>query len=132
MGAALVLARRSGRELPERVEAPDVLVAGVATYKLSRVISKDRVTAFARAPFTEFQERGRPAEVEEKPRGSGLRRAIGELLVCPYCLGLWISAGFHVGLLFAPRTTRFIASIFTALTISDFLQVAYKAARGRA
>ena len=129
VGAALVLARRSGRELPERVEAPDVLVAGVATYKLSRVISKDRVTAFARAPFTEFEERGRPAEVEEKPRGSGLRRAIGELLVCPYCLGLWISAGFHVGLLFAPRTTRFIASVFTTLTVADFLHVACKAAQ---
>ena len=65
-------ARRSGRELPERVEAPDVLLTGVATHKLSRMISKDRITAFARAPFTEFQERGRPAEVEEKPRGSGL------------------------------------------------------------
>ncbi len=129
--AALVAARRSGRELPERVEAADVLLTGVATHKLSRMISKDRITAFARAPFTEFQERGGPAEVEEKPRGSGLKRAIGELLVCPYCLGMWISAGFHVGLVFAPRTTRFLASIFSALTISDFLQIAYKASEDR-
>ena len=35
---------------------------------------------------------------------------------------------FSVGLLFAPRVTRFVASLFAALTIADFLQIAYKAA----
>jgi hypothetical protein len=131
VGGALVAAHRSGRELPERVAAGDLALMGVASHKISRLVSKDKVTAFARAPFTEFQEKGGPAEVEEQPRGAGLRRAVGELLVCPYCLGLWVSAGLHVGLIFAPRTTRFVASIFGALTISDFLQVAYKAAEDR-
>jgi hypothetical protein len=69
----------------------DVLLAGAATHKLARLIAKDKVTSFARAPFTEFQGKGGPSEVEGAPRGSGLRYAAGELLVCPYCLGLWIS-----------------------------------------
>src|SRR6188474_2840488 len=56
------------------------------------------------------------------------RRSGGELLVCPYCLDLWVVAGFSLGLLFAPRLTRFLASVFSALTISDFLQIAYRAA----
>src|SRR3954454_22044278 len=47
---------RSGRSFPERVGAGDLLMAGVATHKLSRIVSKDRVTAPLRAPFTEFQE----------------------------------------------------------------------------
>jgi hypothetical protein len=81
-----------------------------------------------RAPFTEYQGRGGPAEVEERARGGEVRGAIGELLVCPYCLGLWASGAFHVGLLFAPRTTRIAASTLAALTLSDFLQIAYKAA----
>jgi hypothetical protein len=34
----------------------------------------------------------------------------------------------HVGLIYAPRLTRTVASTFTALTIADFLQIAYKAA----
>lgn len=131
MGVALVAARRSGRQLPERVDAGDLALMGVASHKISRLVSKDKVTSFARAPFTEFQEKGGPAEVEERPRGTGARRAIGELLVCPYCLGLWVSAGLHVGMLFAPRMTRFVASIFGALTISDFLQIAYRAAEDR-
>jgi Protein of unknown function (DUF1360) len=128
---ALAAARASDRELPERIGAGDVVLLGTASHKLSRMMSKDRVTSFARAPFAEYQEPGGPGEVEESPRGRGLRRAIGELLVCPYCLGMWTSAGLHVGLIFAPRTTRLLASTFTALTISDFLQIAYKAAEDR-
>jgi len=131
MAAAVVAARRSGRELPERIGTGDLLLIGTATHKLSRLVSKDKITTFARAPFTEFQEKGGPAEVEEKPRGRGLRRTFGELLVCPYCLGLWFSGGFHAGLLFAPRPTRLAASVLSALTLSDFLQIAYKAAEDR-
>jgi hypothetical protein len=126
--AALLAARRGGRELPERVGAADVLTIGVASHKLSRLIAKDKVTSPLRAPFTEFEGEGGPSELEEASRGEGARKAIGELLVCPYCLGLWVVAGFSLGLLFAPRLTRFIASVFSALTISDFLQIAYKAA----
>jgi hypothetical protein len=127
LACVVVVARRSGRELPERVDAGDLVLIGAASHKLSRLVAKDRVTAFVRAPFTELQGKGAPAEVEERPRGRGLRRAVGELLVCPYCLGLWVSGGFHAGLLFAPRSTRFAASVLSALTISDFLQATYRA-----
>ena len=128
LAAALVAFKRSGRELPERIGLYDVVLVGTAAHKLSRVISKDKVTSFVRAPFTELEGKGGPAEFEERARGTGARRAIGELLICPYCLGLWVVAAFAVGLLAAPRLTRVIASVFSALTISDFLQIAYKAA----
>jgi hypothetical protein len=130
IGAAVLVAARTGR-LPERIETRDIVLLGTASHKLSRLLAKDKVTAFMRAPFTEYQEKGGPAELEESARGSGVRRAIGELVVCPYCLGLWVSGGFHAGMLFAPRATRFTASVFTALTISDFLQIGYKAAEDR-
>jgi hypothetical protein len=125
---ALLLARRSGRELPERVAAGDLATIGVATHKLSRLIAKDKVTSPLRAPFAEYEGEGGPSEFEESSRGKGARKAVGELLLCPYCLGLWVVAAFAVGLLFAPRLTRFIAAVFSALALSDFLQIAYKAA----
>jgi hypothetical protein len=128
VAAALALARRQGRELPAQVSAGELLLVGTASHKLSRLISKDKVTSPIRAPFTELEGKGGPAELEESSRGSGLQKAIGELLICPYCLGLWVVAGFSVGLIFAPRVTRFVASLFSALTISDFFQIAYKAA----
>jgi hypothetical protein len=128
LAAALVLARRQGRELPEQISAGQLLLVGTASHKLSRLVAKDKVTSPLRAPFTELEGKGGPAELEERSRGTGLRKAIGELLICPYCLGLWVVAAFSVGLVFAPRVTRFVASLFAALTISDFFQIAYKAA----
>jgi hypothetical protein len=125
---AVVLLRRSGRALPERYPLSDALLVGAATHKLARLVAKDKVTSFARAPFTEYQGTGGPSEVEEAPRGAGLRYATGELLVCPYCLGLWISTGFGIGLASAPRATRLVALVLSSLGISDFLQIAYKAA----
>src|SRR3954452_9688953 len=123
VGLFLAARARSGRALPERIGSGDLLLAGVATHKLSRVIAKDRVTAPLRAPFTEFEKEGGPGEVEEKPRGTGMRRAIGELLVCPFCLAQWVATGILTGLAVVPRATRFVCSIFAAVTISDFLQV---------
>ena len=128
VGAALAVAMRQGRELPEKVGAGELLLVGTASHKLSRLIAKDKVTSPLRAPFTELEGKGGPAELEESSRGTGARKAIGELLICPYCLGLWVVAGFSIGLIFAPRVTRFVASLFAALTISDFFQIAYKAA----
>lgn len=128
VSAALLVAHRQGRELPAKASPGELLLVGTASHKLSRLLAKDKVTSPLRAPFTELEGRGGPAEFEESSRGTGLRKAIGELLICPYCLGLWVVAAFSVGLIFAPRVTRFIASLFAALTISDFFQIAYKAA----
>jgi hypothetical protein len=84
-----------------------------------------------RAPFTSFQEQSGQGEVEEEPCGHGLRLAVGELLVCPYCLAQWVAAGLTLGLIGAPRLTRLVSSVFVADTISDFLQLTYRAAEDR-
>jgi hypothetical protein len=117
--------KRSGRELPERMEAGDLVLVAVATHKASRLIAKERVTSPLRAPFTRFQDDAGPGEVNEAARGRGVRRAVGELIVCPYCLGLWISAGFAAGLIVAPRPTRWTAAVLAAHFGSDVLQIAY-------
>jgi alpha-L-arabinofuranosidase len=55
----LLAAHRAGR-LPERFAASDLALAGVATYRLSRLIARDRVTSGLRAPFTRFVLRDVP------------------------------------------------------------------------
>jgi hypothetical protein len=127
-GAFGVWLRRSGRQLPEHVPAGDFALLTVATHKTSRLISKDRVTSTVRAPFTRFQDDAGAGEVNEAARGHGLQRAIGELLVCPYCLDLWIATAFTAGLLVSPRATRWIAFILSAVSGADVLQIAYKKA----
>jgi hypothetical protein len=126
--ASLWLAFRRRGELPESYGLLDIVTIGIATHKVARLISKDKVTAFMRAPFTRYQEPGGPGELEEEPRGEGLRYAVGELLVCPYCIAQWVVTGFAVGMVGAPKMTRLLALIFTGHAISDFLQIAYKAA----
>ncbi len=118
--------RRSGRELPERVAPGDIVLLTVATHKASRLITKDRVTSAVRAPFTEYQSDGGPAEVEERARGRGLRRALGELLVCPYCLGMWLATIFAIGLVVLPRPTRWAASVLCVHFGADVMQLGYK------
>ena len=132
LSAVLLLAtRRSRGRLPEKVGLDDLLVLGLATFRLSRTLGKDKVTSFLRAPFTEYQGRGGPAEVEERPRGSGVQRAIGELLVCPHCLAQWVAAAFVYGLALQPRATRLVASMFAVKAVSDALQLAYRAGEKR-
>ncbi len=124
--ASALLVRKCARQaLPERVEAQDLILFALSTQKLSRVITKDKVTAAFRAPFTEIEGKGGPGELEERSRGHGLRRAIGDLITCPFCLGTWIASGFIYGFLFTPRITRMLASIFAVSGIADFLQQAY-------
>jgi len=123
----LVAAHRTGR-IPDRIPPLDIVLAGVATHKLARLITKDKITGTFRAPFTRFQEKSGHAEVEEAPRGRGLRYALGELLVCPYCVAQWLSASFTLGYVFAPKTTRLLAAMWTAHAISDAAQLAYSAA----
>jgi hypothetical protein len=127
-GAALayVMARRrSARALPSDIPPTDIVLLALATYKLSRLLSKDRVTSFLRAPFTRYQGEAGPGEVSEEPRGSGLQRSIGELLVCPYCMGQWVGAGFLATYLARPRAARVAASLFAIVAGADFLQQAW-------
>jgi Protein of unknown function (DUF1360) len=116
---------RAGR-LPSRPHFDDIILAGVATHKLARIVTRDRATAPIRAPFTQYVASLGHGEVKETSRGRGLRRAIGDLLTCPFCTGPWIAGALFGGLSVAPRVTRFIAGLFAAVALSDALHHAYE------
>ena len=122
LSAAVCVSRRS---LPRRPAVGDVVLTAIATHKVARLLSKDPVTSPLRAPFTRFQGQSGEAEIDEQVRGTGTRKALGEVVTCPFCLDQWVATAFSFGLIFAPRATRFIAGVFTVTTLSDFLQLAY-------
>jgi len=122
-------ARWRARALPERIGPWDVALLSVATYRLSRSLSKDQIASPLRAPFTEYQAPGSAGEPTEQARAAGrVRRAVGELLTCPFCLSQWVATGLLAGHLLIPRATRAVTATLTAVGAADFLQVAY--ARG--
>ncbi len=132
VAAGLLVAHRTGRKVPDRVPLLDLLLLGVATFKLSRIISRAKVTSALRSPLTEFEQPIADGEVMERPTGSGIRKAIGELVLCPFCIAQWIGTCLYGGLLFAPSYTRFIASLFVSVTVSDFFQYFREAIRKKA
>ncbi|MGI5243796.1 DUF1360 domain-containing protein [Dactylosporangium sp. CA-139066] len=129
VAAVAGVARLTGRQLPVRPAAGDLALLAVATHKLSRLLTKDAITSPIRAPFTQFEEPAGEAELNESPRGHGARHAMGELLTCPFCTGVWVATGLGAGLVFAPRITRFGMGVAAAVAGSDFLHLAYDAAK---
>jgi hypothetical protein len=126
-GAALfaVAARRHGVRLPDRVPPWDVALLGTATFKASRLLSKDRITSFVRAPFTRRAEEGAGGEVNDAPRGQGVRRAVGELVSCPFCTAAWVAGTLVACYASAPRAARLVCAGLSAVTVADWLQYAW-------
>src|SRR4051812_12438914 len=121
----VALVRRRRAPLPLRPPLRDLIMAAVATHKLSRMIAKDSVLATVRAPFTRYQEPAGAGEVNEEVRGTGARHAVGELITCPFCLAQWVATGFPFGMILAPRATRQVAALMCCVAASDALQFAY-------
>jgi hypothetical protein len=121
--ALIATAQAKDRPLPQRIEPLDLVVGAAATYRFSKLVSKNVVTSPIRAPFTEYVGSGGPAESLEDARGTGVRRAIGELISCPFCVSVWAAATYTAGLVLCPRATRLGAAGLTVLTGADLLQL---------
>jgi hypothetical protein len=115
LGGFLILA---GPRLPERIAFGDMARIGLASYKMGRLVAKDDVTSWVRAPVT------RDAETSE-PKPQGVERALGELVTCPYCVGVWAASGLSYALVLYPRQTRLVTTIFGAQAVADFLNAAF-------
>jgi hypothetical protein len=112
----LAATRARGREAPPATELP---VLGLATFAMTKAVSKEKVGAWVRSTVVE-RESG-----DEHPTGSGLRFVAGELLTCPRCLGAWTSVAI-VGLrVISPREGRIVASLLATSAINDGLQASF-------
>ena len=120
--AAFLLTNRD--RIPERIPFGDVVRIALSSYKISRVVAKEEVTAFVRAPVTEDPD-------AQKPKREGLPRVLGEMVTCPYCIGLWIASTLSYGLVVLPRETRFATTIFGSYALADFLHAGFTRLRGQ-
>ncbi len=119
-----VLGRR-----PERLNALDLAVLAAATFKASRTIANDEVTSFLRDPFTKDEAH----EGDEEPvEDGGPRQALGELLTCSRCIGMWAAAGVVSLHTVAPRTGRLLTWSLAASAANDFLQAGFSALTSKA
>jgi hypothetical protein len=127
-GAALWAGSRRG-VIPKSLDVLDVVFLGLATHRLSRLITRDRITTPLRMAFTRYEKSDGGGEVREHSRGRGWRKALGGLLTCPFCAGPWIAGALTTAFVLRPRETRLVASGLVMVTISDFAHQAYAFAR---
>ena len=114
---------------PERLDTLDLAVLAAATFKASRAISNDEVLSFLRDPFV----KGDAHEGDEEPlEDGGPRQAIGELLTCSRCIGMWAAAGVVSLQTVAPRTGRLLTWSLAAGAANDFLQASFAALTSKA
>ncbi|GAB2746691.1 DUF1360 domain-containing protein [Streptomyces bullii] len=120
-----VTARRRGLRLPDQVPPWDLALLGTATFKGSRLLARDKVTSFLRAPFTRRTEQGEGSEVSDAPRGGEVRHAVGDLVTCPFCTSAWVAGALTVTYACAPRAARLLCAGLSAITMADWLQYAW-------
>lgn len=121
VGVAIAARRRGGAGLRQR----ELLPLGAATFALSKVVAKEKVGTWVREPFVHQDE------PDDRPRGVGVRAAVGELLTCTRCVGAW-SAAALVGLRVAsPEAGRAVQAVLAASAINDFLQAGFNYSTAR-
>lgn len=112
--------RRMGNEATA-IRPFDLLLLGLATYRTGRVVAFEQVAEPVRAPFTTTEPDSFGTGEDVVPRGVGIRRAFGELMCCPLCVGTWVALGLVLGLHLAPRPTRAFLAVMSATGIAELL-----------
>jgi hypothetical protein len=130
-GLAAVSALAAVRKRPpQEFRAIDLAMLGLATFKASRVVARDKVTSFVREPFVEGQ--AYDGEDERPVHDTPMKQAIGELVTCTRCIGTWIGAALAALAVLAPRTGRLLTSILAAGALNDWLQAGFAALTSKA
>jgi len=116
LGAVLVAARDKG---DEPVRSTEVLPLGLAAFALSKLVAKEKVDAWVREPFVEEHPEGR------RPKGTGVRYAVGEMLSCTRCVGVWSALGLTALRVTRPREARVVNAVLGASAINDVAQAGF-------
>jgi hypothetical protein len=114
---------------PHHVAGIDLLLLCLATFRLTEVITEEKVARCLRAPFCEVRKVEGPdgSFVEEEvPAGRGLRRVAGELLLCPWCTGIWIATLLTFLWVAQPTVARLLLVAFAAAAGGLLFQVMVK------
>ena len=129
LGAVSGLAAARKRPLPEMTSI-DLALLGLATFKASRTVARDKVTSFVREPFVEGE--AYDGAGEKPTHETDMRQAIGELVTCTRCIGTWIGAGLASTQILAPRTGRLLTAVLAAGAVNDFLLAGFSALTAKA
>jgi hypothetical protein len=102
-----------------------LIIMGLAVFRITHLIVYDKITEFLRAPFFDEQE-----EMDENgeqviflvPKTEGMKGWIGELLSCHWCTGIWVAAGSYFLYSIAPGVASPLISIMAIAGLASLLE----------
>jgi hypothetical protein len=107
------------RDQEVAVRAFDLLLLGLSSFRVGRMIAFEGVATPIREPFTETLPDSSGAGATVVATGSGWRRVLGELLTCPICIGTWVAAALVYGMHLLPRPTRVVLAIMSTTGVAE-------------
>lgn len=110
----LALTTLAGRNRGD-IQRAEIVPLAAATFALSKLLVHEKVETWVRQPFVEESAEGR------RPRGRGLRYAVGELLSCTRCSGAWSALALVSLRLHAPSAARTVTTVLTVSAGNDFI-----------
>lgn len=97
----------------------DLLLLGLSSFRIGRMIAYEGVAAPLREPFTTTQPDASGAGQTVVASGHGARFVLGELVSCPICIGTWTAAALVYGLHLLPRPTRLLLAIMSTTGVAE-------------
>jgi hypothetical protein len=137
--AIVTLIPRIARSLGREAKAPtpwEGAQMAMAVYALARIVTEERAGSFLREPFTEAKSDVDEAPPlyghEQQPTGRHHQAAIGQLLTCSRCFGVWASGGIVALRALAPRQAAVVIPTLALSGTNFFLQASFAALAGKA
>jgi hypothetical protein len=112
--ALLALSAAAARNR-DPIAPSEYLPLATATFALSKLLVHEKVETWVRQPFVEETEDGK------RPKGRGLRYAVGELLTCTRCSGAWSALALVSLRSHSPEIARTVTTVLTVSAGNDFL-----------
>ena len=108
----------SGRR-PVLPTPTELVMLGLASHRIGRMLAFERVGEPFRAPFTATVPDDSGADETVVARGRGVRWVVGELVSCPTCVATWASLALAIGQRVLPAPTRVLVGILAAAGVAE-------------
>lgn len=109
------------------VHLGEVIIMGLASFRLTRLIVYDKIFEFIRRPFfdelSEMSESGE-TEVYYVPKPKGIKNIIGEMLSCYWCFGIWATLFLLLLDWFAPAAGNILILLLAVAAVGSIIETA--------
>jgi len=122
MAGLIALTIRRERDGTPSIPREELVVLAMATFTLSDVLAKEKISTWLREPFVQEGADHKPI----RPEGDGLRYAFGELLTCTRCIGTWSALGLVTLQTASPAAGRATARVLALAGANDLMQSGFR------